>query len=642
MLPLSLERNQAIGTEGVIRKLPVLVLLAGLGSTALVTALVRQAGVERHHRIESSLIEAVRLAVSNRLEVNSALLAAVKGLFETSGSVSRQDFARFVQTAARNGSLRGIQGVGFSRAIPAELLASRERAVQAEGYPDYRVHPAGRRPFYSAIELLEPFNWRNRRAFGFDMYAEPVRRAAMQQAMRTGRPSLSGKVELVQETKRGLQAGSLLYLPIRKGPQLLGWAYSPLRLTDLIGTAISGIDDPYIQNAAVMVYDGERPEPRQLLFDNRPRKPQRLSHMRYERMTVAGRPWLVGVEAGPELVAPNGLDREFWWSLLGGLAATTLLSLSAWLLVRNQLATRRALALVEQTARDRALASTVFEASGQGIVVTDARGLILQANEAFSLLSGYSPQELRGRRADRLPAGLPRAEMGRSLLRQGRWQGDFWNRRPSGELRRHHLSINAVRDPSGRTIYYVAMLQDITHRHQAEEEMRFRALHDPLTGLGNRQLLMEQLHRDLALAQRHHQGLGLLFVDLDGFKAVNDHHGHAVGDRVLQQVGERFHAAMRQSDLLARIGGDEFVVLVPQPGGPGELRTLAAKLVAAAQLPLGDLLPAEPIDPPLALSASVGIACYPEDGDTADALLRAADHAMYAAKQANRKGNQEA
>jgi diguanylate cyclase (GGDEF)-like protein len=206
----------------------------------------------------------------------------------------------------------------------------------------------------------------------------------------------------------------------------------------------------------------------------------------------------------------------------------------------------------------------------------------------------------------------------------------------SGELERHHLSINAVHDGDGRTQLYVGMLEDITDRYRAEEAVRYQALHDPLTGLGNRQLLMEQLQRDLAVAARHRQSLGLLYVDLDGFKAVNDCHGHAVGDRVLEQMAERFRAAIRQSDLLARLGGDEFVVLVPQAGGSGELATLAAKLVDAARQPFAEL------ELPIRISASVGIARFPDHGDNPDALLLAADQAMYAAKESSRSNPMEA
>lgn len=627
--------HQARDSSVCLAQLPIAVFTAGLLATAICGEVVRQAGAARHRRIETNLIEAVEVAVNNRLEVTIALLAAVKGLFEASTEVSRAEFARFVQTTASTGTLRGIQGVGFSRAIPASQRVARERAIQAEGFPTYRIRPSGERALYSAIEFLEPFDWRNQRAFGFDMYSEPVRRAAMERALRTGQASLSGKVELVQETQNDRQAGSLIYLPIRRGPQFLGWAYSPLRLADLIGTAIGSIDNPDISGAHIAVFDSTRPEPAQLLFSTQPGPVPRT--MEYLPIAVAGRTWLVGIQLRPELVAANGLGQEFWWVLIGGMGATSLVSLITWQLVHNQLVTRRALALAEQAAQERALASTVFEASNQGIVVTDAAGVILTANRAFSRLSGYEPAEIEGKRTNLLKSGLHDqafyAELWSTLLSQGHWQGEIWNRVRSGALQRHHLAISAVRDESGTITNYVGMLEDITHRYRAEEAVRYQAFHDPLTGLGNRQLLMEQLQRDLAVAQRHRQSLGVLFVDLDGFKAVNDGHGHAIGDQVLEQVAHRFHTSIRQSDLLARLGGDEFVVLVPQAGSSQELTTLARKLVAAAEQPFRDL------DPSIAISASVGIACYPQDGDSADDLLRAADQAMYAAKQSCREGS---
>lgn len=173
-------------------------------------------------------------------------------------------------------------------------------------------------------------------------------------------------------------------------------------------------------------------------------------------------------------------------------------------------------------------------------MVSDAKSVILTANRAFCQLSGYGLAEIRGQRTNLLRSGLHDhtfyAELWTSLLREGHWQGDLWNLVHSDELQRHHLAISAVRDENGRVATFVGMVEDISHRYRAEEAVRHQALHDPLTGLGNRLLLMEQLQRDLAVAQRHGQSLGVLFVDLDGFKAVNDRHGHAVGDRVLEQV----------------------------------------------------------------------------------------------------------
>jgi diguanylate cyclase (GGDEF)-like protein/PAS domain S-box-containing protein len=314
-----------------------------------------------------------------------------------------------------------------------------------------------------------------------------------------------------------------------------------------------------------------------------------------------------------------------------GVGASLLVCLSTWALVSSQRTLRSALAMGEAAAQERALASMVFEASRLGIVVSDPEGRILMVNEAFSRLSGYRPVEVLGRHTNLLRSGFHDqrfyARLWDALRRTGHWQGDLWNRVRSGELRRHHLSIATVRDDEHRPLYFVGMLEDITERYAAERSVLHQARHDMLTGLGNRALLMEQLERDLALARRHHWAVALLYLDLDGFKAVNDRHGHALGDRVLQRMAWRFRGVLRRSDLLCRQGGDEFVVLVPHAGEEPELLQIAAKLIEASEAPLTEL------GLELRLSASVGIAWYPRHASTAEQLLAAADRAMYAAKE---------
>jgi diguanylate cyclase (GGDEF)-like protein/PAS domain S-box-containing protein len=256
----------------------------------------------------------------------------------------------------------------------------------------------------------------------------------------------------------------------------------------------------------------------------------------------------------------------------------------------------------------------------------------VQANSSFSQLTGYRISEIKGQRTSLLKSGRHDAAfykaMWDELLQKGYWEGDVWNRLRSGAIRRHHLSISTVRDENLQTRYYVGMLQDVTERHQAEEAVRFMAQHDTLTGLANRAMLMEQLERQIALAKRHGHGVALLYLDLDGFKPVNDRFGHNMGDQVLQIVAERFHKVIRDGDLLCRQGGDEFVVLVPEAGNTDELLSMAWKLVEASRAAFLEL------DKSIEISASVGIARFPEHGNTSEQLLAAADNAMYSAKRA--------
>ncbi len=623
--------------------LPVLVMAGGLVLTAAVCEQTRRFGIQKHLRIETTLLDNVVDALRSKLDVNIALLAAVVGLFNSSSEVDRQQFSTFFETVSLNTSqLKGVQGVGFARWIPAVQLQAYESRIRSEGFPTFTVRPPGPRANYSAIEFLEPFDWRNQRAFGFDMFSEPVRRQAMQRARHTGTASLTGKVQLVQETQEDLQRGVLIYLPIfaDRGQvreisrqTLLGWAYSPLRINDVVNSAISGIDNSDLAGTGVLVFDGDQLDANRLLFDNlKLLSRNELRHPSYQTIAVAGRTWLVGVQLSPRLVGPNGIDSAYWMNLTVGLGSSLIAALLTRIHVSNHLATREALAISEAAAQERALASTVFEESGQGIVVSNPEGRILMANNAFTQLTGYRLSEIKGQRTNLLKSGRHDnafyQQMWDHLINQGFWEGDIWNRVRSGDIRCHHLSISTVRDDTLEPQYYVGMLQDVTERQQAEQAVRFMAEHDTLTGLANRSMMMEQLERHLALAKRHGHAVALLYIDLDGFKLVNDRFGHNVGDRVLQLVADRFRSLIREGDLLCRQGGDEFVVLVPEAGSTEELLGMAWKLVVASRAPYLE------VDPSIAISASVGVARYPEHGSTSEELLAAADNAMYAAKRA--------
>jgi len=320
----------------------------------------------------------------------------------------------------------------------------------------------------------------------------------------------------------------------------------------------------------------------------------------YSDVNLAGRSWTVGLELAPHLIGPNGMSKAFWVTLLSGVTISSLLATATRLLVDNHLATRQALRVSKAAMAERALASTVFEASSQAILVTNPEGFILTANNAFTQLSGYRVSEIVGQRASLLKSDQHEQAfykaMWDDLISKGFWEGDVWNKVRSGELRRHHLAITCVRDQQLRTLNYVGMLQDITERHAAEEAVRFQALH--------------------------------VYIDLDGFKPVNDRLGHAAGDALLTEVAERLRSCTRESDVICRQGGDEFVVLVPQAGPLPELEKLGAKLLAQLQRPFS--LGSSTVQ----INGSIGVARFPDHGNSADALLQAADAAMYRAKSA--------
>jgi diguanylate cyclase (GGDEF)-like protein/PAS domain S-box-containing protein len=281
------------------------------------------------------------------------------------------------------------------------------------------------------------------------------------------------------------------------------------------------------------------------------------------------------------------------------------------------------------------LLASVFTHAREGILISTAKGTILDINDGFSRTTGYTLDDVRGRNTRILKSGRHDsafyADLWNALLTHGEWTGEIWNRRKNGEIYAALLTISAVCDDQGRVGHYVALSSDITalkeHEHRLEQIAHF----DTLTGLPNRALLIDRLHQALAQAQRRRERLAVVFLDLDGFKAVNDEYGHEAGDQVLIAAAGRMKQALREGDTLARLGGDEFIAVLLNLTDIDASVSLFDRLLAAA---------AEPVpfgDARLQVSASLGATFYPQAGEAdADQLLRQADHAMYQAKLAGK------
>jgi diguanylate cyclase (GGDEF)-like protein/PAS domain S-box-containing protein len=230
------------------------------------------------------------------------------------------------------------------------------------------------------------------------------------------------------------------------------------------------------------------------------------------------------------------------------------------------------------------LAANVFDYAHEGITITNADGKILEVNEAFCRITGYSRDEVIGQRPSILKSGRQDAafyqEMWQSLRTVGMWSGEIWNRRKTGEVHPEILNISAVRDPQGVIQQYVALFSDITRRKEMEERIHQLAFFDPLTNLPNRRLLNDRLSQTLMTIKRSGRFGALMFLDLDNFKPLNDTHGHAMGDLLLIEVASRLKASVREMDTVARIGGDEFVVMLSELDTDAEVSELQARVVA--------------------------------------------------------------
>jgi len=290
-------------------------------------------------------------------------------------------------------------------------------------------------------------------------------------------------------------------------------------------------------------------------------------------------------------------------------------------------------AVERQRIRARALmADAAFEATDTGIMIIDRSFIVLRVNPAFEHLTGYSTDQVVGRNPDMLGDG----ESGQAFL-EGLWatpeaahgfEGEVWSKRPSGEVYAVWLRISSVRDETGALGGYVVVLTDITHRKQVEAELTRQATRDTLTGLPNRSLFQRMINDTVARANISGTKCGLLFIDLDGFKAVNDAYGHDIGDEVLKETARRLRGVLRAADDVARLAGDEFIVILGQVRGLKDAGRIADKVVSILAQPF--LIDTLVID---AVSASVGVALSPDNAKTPDELVKAADDAMYHAKR---------
>lgn len=278
------------------------------------------------------------------------------------------------------------------------------------------------------------------------------------------------------------------------------------------------------------------------------------------------------------------------------------------------------------------LAASVFTHAREAIMITALDGKIVEVNDAFCRITGFDRDDVLGRTPSVLSSGRHDASfyaaMWRALAETGHWQGEVWNRRKNGELFAEMLTVSAVRDEHGRAPYYVALFSDITAQKLHESELERYAHYDALTGLPNRMLVMDRLRQAMAVTQRRGGRLAVAYLDLDGFKAVNDTFGHAAGDEVLSTLAERFRQAVREGDTMARLGGDEFVAVLVDPGDREMVQSVLQRLLdAATQAVVWN-------GHSLEVSASIGLAYYPQRADVdADTLVQQADDAMYLAKQ---------
>ncbi|GLS92017.1 hypothetical protein GCM10007916_30870 [Psychromonas marina] len=276
-------------------------------------------------------------------------------------------------------------------------------------------------------------------------------------------------------------------------------------------------------------------------------------------------------------------------------------------------------------------AAVVFTHAKEAIIITDAMSNIINVNQSFVQLSGYSREEAIGQtpklfKSNRQPAKFYR-DMWQSINDKGHWSGEIWNRRKSGEIYPQLMTISSVFDEDKKVKNYIALFTDISALKAHQKQLEHITHYDPLTNLPNRILLADRLVQAMPQCIRQNQSLAVAFLDLDGFKEINDNHGRAIGDKLLVEVARRINNSLRDGDTLSRFGGDEFVAVLVNLENHQASEPILESLLTAISAPvmIGPIV--------LEVSASIGVTIYPHDGVNAEQLLRHADQAMYNAKQ---------
>ena len=462
-----------------------LLLLVGLLATSYAVYIARSDIEQAAMRDFAAEAEEVRLKVEARLQAHKQVLLGGAAMFDASDFVSREEWNAYAKRVRIDEHFNGIQGLGYAQAIMPAQLPAHVAAVRKQGFPQYRVYPPGERELYTTILYLEPFRGRNLRAFGYDMYSDPVRRAAMVQARDENTAALSGKVTLVQETDRDVQAGTLMYAPVyRKGAALdsvaqrraalRGWVYSPFRMNDLLDGVLARWDDHTSQHIHMQVYDGAGVHPDALLYDSRPGRnnPEPLFSV-IQHIDFSGRVWTLNFEQhGGDL---SGLDYSKAWGYLWfGLG----MSLLMFLLALSWFNTRRNAALIaaELTAALR-IKDLSLNAAANAVLITDRDGRVEWVNHAFETLSGYRMEEAVGRTPRELVHSGRQDQMfyermWQTILAGRIWHGELVNRRQDGTVYDEEMTITPVSGEEGVITHFIAVKQDITQRKLAEAQLR--------------------------------------------------------------------------------------------------------------------------------------------------------------------------
>lgn len=606
-------------------------------------------------------VELVQTAIQEHMRDHMATNLALKALFDSSKLIEREEFEHFAETIRdrRSGILEWTPRV--SAQDRAHWEARHQRIIQ-ELNPAGGLEPAKLKTEYFPVTYLVPHSG-NEEALGYDISSNPQIAPIISQAINTGKTMASSPIQLIQDNVS--RPGVVVYSPIYKKLGLdtayarqnafLGFVACAFRIDADIKAIFDWLGNKELQ-LLLTVHDGD-----QLIYSNLPSDFHQILQFSKlaatKQVDLAGRQWQFNYWPSANFFNQQQSLR-FNWLIVGGFLLCGLTGFSLLLLTgrtarveeivekrtQDLLSSNEALnqeiAIRLQQENELRVAATTFE-SHEAIVVTDADGIILRVNKAFCEITGYSAEETIGQNPRMLSSGYHDQEfyreMYKQLARNNQWKGEIWNRRKNGTVFPEMLTVTGVRDLHNRPIHYVAIFSDVSDKKAAEQEIHNLAYYDPLTNLPNRRLLLDRLQQEIAAAKRQSSFGALFFLDLDHFKNLNDSRGHQVGDELLMQVAQRLQSIIRQEDTACRLGGDEFIIMVP-----GRFISLQQATNHAAMLAEKILLA---INQPFVVqgsehhfSTSIGVTLYPETAEQPEDIIQQADTAMYRAKESGRNG----
>ncbi len=618
---------------------------------------------------ESEVQRVFQFSAHNRLSAFQAdfvfhreVVNSLAGLLSASPDISREEFRTFVQgTLIHHPDIQELSWNPLIKDSEQEQFIAR---AKKDGVEKFRITASDNRDRgmnaaqadeQVVVFYIEPYS-ENESILGLDLTSWPELRDAVRRARESGEMVVTERIELTPGDEESY--GYLLLKPVyRKGSRpdttaarrehFIGVVAGGFRFNVSIPLTMREIQ-PFGVN--VWISDLSAPKGRQFLYflPSRPRSetypPTQQDRIAAKKglhletsIDVQGRTWSFLFAPAPEFLK----EYEYWqaWTaLLIGISFSAMLSF--YLRSETRHANRMTnlnLELIYQMEERRQAeeelkqAAAVFENTTEGVFITDAKGDVVAVNRAFADISGYTEEELiglnpRAWKSDRHSEGFY-ISMWKSLAKNGRWQGEIWNRRKNGDVYPAWMTVNAIRNERGETTRYVAIFSDISSIKESQDELKHLAHHDPLTKLPNRLLFTARLEHALQHAHRHDRLVAVLFLDLDNFKHINDDLGHLIGDGVLQETARRLSGLMREDDTVARLGGDEFSIILEDTSDTKKVSLVADKILSAFEKPL------EIGTHSLHMTTSIGISLYPHDGRDASTLVKHADMAMYQAKE---------